>query len=208
MTLDTANVIAGLALAATGFAVGVFAERRQYRLSATAFASDYLRDLRSWASEAIDVLSEAAYHAPGRSDADPIGPETCRACRHRLSALIDRGRFFIPNFNPEDVGTDKPSAFKGLRHPALDLLVAAEQVLASADSALLEAFPSQRSALIETKRRFVSEMQQLLDPRTQNRAIAKLLRETGVTVAGKTALEALAEGDHPDFSRAGRPLLP
>ncbi|MCI0460023.1 MAG: hypothetical protein L0Z62_23980 [Gemmataceae bacterium] len=206
MNLDAANVIGGLVLALAGFLAGVFAERRQYRLSASAFASDYLRDLRTWASEAIDVLSEAAYHAPGRTVPTPIDEDVCRSCRHRLSALVDRGRFFMPNFNPERTGKDKPGAFQGLRHPALDLLVAAEQILAGAPPPILKALPSQRSALVDVKRRFVSEIQALLDPRMQNRAIAKLLREAGAAAPGtKTALETLADGDHPDYSRAGQP---
>lgn len=69
----------------------------QYRLSASTAAADWLRDLRTWASEAIDVLAEAAYHSPGSdSSAAHQHDELLRRCRCRLSALIDRGRLFLP----------------------------------------------------------------------------------------------------------------
>jgi hypothetical protein len=200
-TFDTANVVGGLVLAVLGYIGGVLNERRQYRLSASAFASDYLRDLRSWASEAIDVLSESAYHARGRSDHADMDPAVCRNCRYRLSALIDRGRFFIPNYNPDDVGANKAAAYRGLRHPALDLLVAAEQVLSGSTPDAVDTFASQRAALVEIKREFVSHVQEILDPRTQNREIAALLRETrGDPSDKRTALERLSQRDHPDFS--------
>lgn len=201
LNLDVANVVVASLLGVIGFVGGVVTERRQYKLSASAFASDYLRDLRSWASEAIDVLSEAAYQSPGRADTVSIDSTVCTSCRQRLSALVDRGRFFIPNYRPDDVGTSKPAAFRGLRHPALDILVAAEQVLGGAAVQWVRKFPSQRAALVELKREFVSQIQEILDPRTQNKEIAKLLRDSRADPAEKrTALERLSQRDHPDFS--------
>jgi hypothetical protein len=198
---DAIDVAINLAVVTVGFFAGRAAERRQYNLSASAFVSDYFRYLRAWASEGIDVLSEAAYCAPGRADHDEIDPSVCLRCRHRLSSLIDRGRFFIPNYNPDDVGTDKPVAFRGLRHPALDILVAAEQLLSAPELAKRRRFPSQRSALVEVKREFVSEIQELLDPRSQNKELAALLRTTrAVPTETRTALERLGQKDHPNFS--------
>jgi len=198
-----AALIAGLA-AILGWLGGIQTERlskSHLKLRASAFASDYFRDLRAWASEAIDVLSKAAYCAPGRSDKQPIDPLICVRCRHRLSALTDRGRFFIPNYVPEEVGREKPAAFRGLRHPALDLLVAAEQLLAGADRQLLKQFPSLRAALVQIKREFVSHIQEILDPRTQNAELAVLIRSTrGDPKDKRTALERLAQREHPDFS--------
>lgn len=196
-------LIAALSLAAAWY-LGKRAERSsidQYRLSASAFASDWFRDLRGWASEAIDVLSEAAYVAPGRRDADPMDPELNRRYRHQLSALIDRGRFFIPNYTPDEIGVHKPPAFRGIRHPALDLLVAAERVLSDAEPAYIERFGSVRVTLIAIKREFVSEVQEILDPRSQNKAISDLIKHSrGDTADKRSALQRLTARDHPDYS--------
>jgi hypothetical protein len=100
------------------------------RLSASAIASDWVRDLRAWAAECIDVLSEATYQQPRTGEATPEQAACLRTCRQRLSALVDRGRFLLPNEREEQYGGHKPRAYRGLRHPALDALVAAEGVLA------------------------------------------------------------------------------
>jgi hypothetical protein len=54
--------------------------------------AEWRRDFRDWASEAIDILSEASYLC-----SEPDRSEELLHCRFRLSALIDRGRFFLPN---------------------------------------------------------------------------------------------------------------
>ena len=40
----------------------------------------------------------------------------------KLSTLIERGRFFFPNIS-SDYGKEKSQAFRGYRHPILDLLI-------------------------------------------------------------------------------------
>lgn len=198
MDLSSADLFVAVLAVLAGWWLGVRSERlsaSQYKLSAASFASDWFRGLRSWASEAIDVLSESAYLAPGQNDDRAIDETRARDCRSRLSALIDRGRFYIPNSAHDKWGTDKPLAFRGSRHPALDFLVAAERVLAGTEPEIHK-FPSQRSALVEIKRAFVSEIQDLLDPRAQNKAIAELLRlSQGDSASIQTAFQRLAQ--HP-----------
>ncbi len=171
-------LIGGLTGVLTGLA-GLAAYRaatRQNRLSATNVAADWLRDLRAWASEAIDVLAEASYTVR-RSDPALLPDEqaTLVRCRHRLSALIDRGRLLLPNEREDEYGDHKAEAYKGLRHPALDGLVAAERILGG--DANLESFPDRKSALIGVRREFVSIAQAILDPRSVNRTVARILRE-------------------------------
>lgn len=195
--LSAAEVLLGVVSLAAAWYLGV----RSERLSARQFATDWFRDLRAWASDAIDVLSEAAYCVPGRSNQGEMDAETRTRCRHRLSALIDRGRFFIPNYVPDEVGKEKPAAFRGLRHAALDYLVAAEQVLSGADEQFKRRFQSQRAALVAIKREFVSEIQEILDPRAQNRAVAKIiLASRGDASDNRSAIERLIAHEHPDFS--------
>lgn len=51
-----AGVITGL-----GALAAYYAATRQNRLTATSIAADWLRDLRAWASEAVDVLAKSTY---------------------------------------------------------------------------------------------------------------------------------------------------
>lgn len=95
-------------------------------------------------------------------------------CRHRLSALIDRGRLLLPNEREGEYGGHKAGAYRGLRHPALDVLVAAEGVVSG--SMPLEAFPDRKAALIGLRREFVSIVQAIIDPQSHNKEVAKLLR--------------------------------
>lgn len=89
---DIARVQADVTLAQTRLAA------EQTQLQAGAQVSDWLSEFRSWASDAIDVLSESAYECPRDSSELPEAQAACiRRCRFRLSALIDRGRLFLPN---------------------------------------------------------------------------------------------------------------
>lgn len=161
----------------TGLAalVAYYAANRQNALSATGVAGDWLRDLRAWASESVDVLSEAAYCCPPSLSAmsNPERDQIIR-CRYRLSALIDRGRFLLPNEREGEYGDRKANAYKGFRPPALDALVAAERILG--EDIDLFGFPDAKIALIYVKREYVSIVQGILDPRSMNKAVASVLR--------------------------------
>lgn len=168
MSFDVANL--AVALLAIVFSAAV----NQNRLTASSVAADWIRDLRSWASEAVDVLAKAAYTCRS-GDPDPSEEETrsLLRCRHKLSALIDRGRFLLPNERDEEYGGHKAKAYRGLRHPALGALVAAEKILGK--DLLLAAFPDRKAALIGLRREFVSLVQAIIDPKSYNKDIARVL---------------------------------
>ena len=84
----------------------------------------YYSEVRQWADSALDALCELM----GICYLDPTGTrfgfrEEQVAILSRLSSLIDRGRFFLPNTRRDKVGQHKAPAFQGFRHPALDCLV-------------------------------------------------------------------------------------
>ncbi len=170
-------VVGGLTGVLTGLgALAVYyAATQQNRLTATTVAADWLRDLRAWASEAVDVLAEASYLCQRDDTASALQEQNrILRCRYNLRGLIDRGRFFLPNEHEKEYGDHKPEAYKGYRHLALDALVAAEQILSG--KANLFSFPDRKSALIGVQREFVSIMQAILDPRSMNKAIAVSIR--------------------------------
>ncbi len=147
----------------------------QHRHSSFSTAREWRCDVRNWASEAIEVLSEATYMC---SDTESVGGKdigSVLSCRYRLSSLIDSGRFFFPNIRRDEHGTDKPFAYRGFRHAVLDPLVAAERVLGGGHTGR---FRNRKEAVVAMKREFVSSIQRIIDPKGENEEIARMVRET------------------------------
>ena len=153
MSPEVASVIVAAISALLGWSFGRRSEqaaKQQYELDAISFAGSWYSDLRSWASEAILLLSEAAERCESSDPTNCQKDEALMCCRYRLSALIDRGRFFLPNRMHENYGIHKPEAYRGVRHPALDYLVGAYQIIADEAVAVEEfGFKSRRRALVE-----------------------------------------------------------
>ncbi len=181
MSTEIVSIILAAISALLGWFFGTRAERaarEQYRLNAISFASSWYSDLRAWASEVISLLSEAAERCDDTQAIDLKQTEALVVCRYRLSALIDRGRFFLPNRLHETYGTHKPEAYKGIRHPALDYLVAAYQILDGSATVSEFGFDNEKRALIELKYQFVSAIQVVLDPRLHTKEISSLVEDS------------------------------
>jgi hypothetical protein len=190
--VESIATAAAAGIAIVGVAVTVYFARRAERASHDAYSraglttlQDWRRDLRGWADEAIDVMSALEYHLQfGGAVADVES----RTAVHRLSALIDRGRYFFPNQDRETHGLDALPAFRGYRHAALDPLVAALRV---AEGFAFGRFDSPAEAVREMRRIFVSLTQSVLDPDHQNTRIAELIRESHLEGASDEATKAL-----------------
>lgn len=173
--LNAAIAAVAAVIAAVAAVAAYLAASKQNQLSAKSSAGEWVRDLRGWASEGIDVLSEACSYCPRiLASATEGEQDTIKRCRCRLSALVDRGRLLLPNTHESDYGERKERAYRGYRHHALDALVAAERVL-DGKTKLWE-FPDPKVALIGLRREFVSIMQAILDPASANRSVANVLR--------------------------------
>lgn len=143
---------------------------------------EWMHDLRDWASEAIGVLSEAVYASDGMQE---YVPSDAGRYIPRLSALLDRGRFFLPNQFTENHGTNKLPAFRGYRHAALDPLISALIVLEGKveDKELHDYVTrNRRDVLRELQKEFVSHIQQILDPEVHNQEIARIIKDSYVQV--------------------------
>ena len=170
-------------------AVAWIQARRAERLSTFGVAVEWQRDVRAWAAEVIDVLSTASYMC-GFNDDDGLDyAADLRQCRQRLSALIDRGRFFLPNIRDDHIGQQKPAAYRGRRHGALDPLVAAERVLSRSKE--FGRFDSREAALIAMRREFVSAIYSILAPEQHNQEIAQLIRSASEARANDRTLGGL-----------------
>jgi hypothetical protein len=165
----------------------------QQRVATHMAASDWLKDLRDWAAEAIEVLAQASYTCAHADETGRDCVDEMRECRHKLSALIDRGRFFLPNQDVTAFGLEKPTAYRGWRHAALDPLVAGERVVSGEIGS--GRFGTREAALVEMRREFVSAIQRILAPDHYNKEIAQMIREGNVHRATDRTLGGLLPDD-------------
>ena len=85
-------------------------------------------------------------------------------CLRRLSALIDRGRWYFPNVDQDEYGLTKELAYRGHRQPILDHLVGAYDLVSDLEQD--DPRGSEASARLDTlKRAFVAEVQSKVDVR-------------------------------------------
>jgi hypothetical protein len=150
--------------------------------------AEWRRDLREWASDAIEVLSEASYLCDDAELESTDDQARTFSCRFRLSSIIDRGRFLLPNIRREDYGVEKPYAYRGLRHSVLDPLVATERVLSTGFTGR---FSDRKHAVVAMKREFVSSIQRILDPERHNQELARMIVEGNEAVGDDRGLGGL-----------------
>lgn len=195
--VSLANVIvaAMAALVSAGFALQ--AQRtaaRALHIDEQTFVTDYIRDLRTWAEQVINTFSEAIMLTDPQSSigGGPDGGALRERCRQQLSSLADAGRFYFPNRDRDTYGIDKESAYRGIRHKALDaVLIAHDQVGAPTASSCWE--------ITRAKRRFVSITQQALDPRVAAAELKRrgLLLDTIARIQSTTAAKDTDEAQDP-----------
>jgi hypothetical protein len=130
-----------------------------------------------WADAVSDKMTEAIFLC----DLDPkrLAEGEFFRKRHllraRLSALIDRGRWFLPNINDDDHGKEKPVAYQGHRQLALDCVVEAFRMVSKLDCKSQAANRETQPDLIKAKREFVAEIQTIIDPRRHAQETTKLM---------------------------------
>jgi hypothetical protein len=196
------NLVAAVASAVAAIAAVVVAVILGLRTEAVSVAlrrhsafnavAEWRRGLTIWAAEAVDVLSEASYRCGEEAPAERA--EQLLVCRFRISALIDRGRFFLPNIKQDEHGTDKPAAYRGFRHAALDPLVAADRVLSTGQ---IGSFANQCYALNAMRREFVSALQLIIGPQRSNQEIANMIGESGEKGGSDRTCGGLLSDDIP-----------
>lgn len=190
-------IVEGL-VAVGGTAIGIIGiymawrERRvseqNNRIAAAATVTAWFGELRSWASDGVDILAEASYSGATLKDEAHV-----RKLKHRLSSVIDRGRFFFPNLPYVKGGQEvKPTAYKGSRHAVLDPLVAAISILESK----LGRYGTQEEGLKAMQREFVSRVQQVLNPHESNQRIEALVSASREVKGGDRTLGGLIETHH------------
>lgn len=119
----------------------------------------------SWALRCIDALSSAhilmATRGSGRQYMELVRLRD--DCQASLSALVDAGRLYFLNRNPDLVGLDRPYANQGFRPAILDALMIAHKELRrhSLDESM--DFESAANNIFAARREFLSELREELD---------------------------------------------
>ena len=141
--------------------------KRNRKMAVHNIKADFYSDLRSWANQVIQVMTEGA----DLCELDPeLLPDSAFFFRWHgvltnVSSLFDQGRFFIPNIKHESYGTNKPAAYRGIRQESLDLIDEFFKVLLTLNFKCKSNNKEKKGSLIEKKKKFVSEIQKIIELR-------------------------------------------
>ena len=118
--------------------------------------------VHEWGNECVDVFAEAERFC--LLDPAEVGDRDYEEQKDKLlnrsSALIDRGRMFFRNKDPDEYGQEKPRAYRGYRPAILDPLVAAYLAIAELDDSVSCPDLRRNNRLWDWRREFVSILQQ------------------------------------------------
>jgi hypothetical protein len=155
--ISLGSLLVGLAGVITGYLIG---KRRELGMT------EWMQEFRGWSGEVITALVNAQYSAANKN----VSASSLEEYIVSISALVDRGRLYLPNQNTEVHGAYKQMAFRGYRNQTLDALVAAVKVLKD------PRYASDRYEYLKHLRKiFVSHVILILDPNNFNVKLAKLL---------------------------------
>jgi len=177
--LEIFSLVIAVLSAATSVFFSIRARRDvkiQRRMEIIALKRQYYSALQKWADDVVDTMTETIFLCLLQ---DKLGNGDFFTKRHsaraKLSALIDRGRWFIPNELLDQYGKDKPKAFRGFRPPALNYIVNYYDILKKIGDNSYEANRPLRETLWTTRKQFVSEIQDILDPREREKETRDLM---------------------------------
>ena len=150
---------------------------RQARVALEQLLGTDYAELRHWADDVVDEMSEAIFlsYVEQEAPADIGFYERRGKALWRLSSLLDRGRFFLPNLEHETRALHKYPAFRGIRQPALDDIKTVFDLVRRLRNDR-HPLPSAkiREGITDAKRHFVSEIHEILGPRQRRSRLEKL----------------------------------
>lgn len=149
--------------------------RRQRKLQTERLRQSIDAASLDWGSAAIDALARSAMLARTRhmhaNDAQFMASKS--AMLIALSTIVDRGRLFFPNLDPETKGGGKEGAYRGQRPPILNAIMWTYHEI---EALTREGGPPSEDcgAFIDDCRRLVvSELQAHLDPRRLDEIVGR-----------------------------------
>lgn len=151
-------------------------------ISALTWSDQYVEALRLWANEVVEAMAEAAHLCQIQDDR--LREERWLDVRAKLSALADSGRWYFPNRYEDRVGQSKAKAYRGIRQEPLDCIIHVYNAMPESPKFCakneinkgnypLEIF----HAIEKSKRIFVSNIQDRIDPRQREGRLSKIEEE-------------------------------
>lgn len=108
--LTLVSIVVTIVIAVIGGTYAIITNTKRFELS-----EQYKNELLSWYGKVVFVISKLQGECNEKERNNAL---------QELSALIEIGRFYFPNINKKDgFGKEKPLAYQGYRHVALDFLV-------------------------------------------------------------------------------------
>ena len=148
-----------------------FVSWRAHRLARWRAMQGLRNYVRAWGDECVNVIQEGitcCFNEMSAADASRIAG--------LLSALIDRGRWHFENDRGQEYGRWKEGAYQGLAPAAIDFLKCAHNALVEV-AREPDGRPVDRDALrkrlVSIRRRFVTELQEFLEPAKALREVSK-----------------------------------
>lgn len=162
-----------------------------------------------WGSAAIDLMGRMEMFAKTRrQQANDQSFETNKInLLMQLSSLIERGRMFFPNIDPQKKGAQKEGAYRGHRPPILDAMVFAYYELEAMNRQEGPTGENSASFFQECRRLLVSELQAHTDPRRRDMILGRYdkqrrsHREEALTSASSLKNRLKARRPHLEFER-------
>lgn len=159
LIMDLSIVVVTAAGTYAGYAIGRRAELG---------LSSWMSELRAWSSQVIEIFAKAEYLVKQ-------GKYENEACKStdivQLCSLVETGRLYFPNMRRDEHGQHKFPASRGFRHPVLDPVVAAIQVIEDSK------YPHRTKILKLLRKKFISLMDEVLAPGEYNRKLVKIIEE-------------------------------
>ncbi len=165
-------------LALASFLLNWRVVRRQTAMQYESLKAQLDADIIAWSNGVIDLLTQAAWLAESRGVA--LSALEFQQNKHRtmplLSAAVDKGRLFFPNVRADGTSAYKERAYRGGRPFLLNPIVFALYALDALDHVTQEPDLESCRYFIRCRREFVSELQQILDPRRRAEEVRRLGR--------------------------------
>ena len=94
--------------------------------------------------------------------------------RTQLSSLIDQGRWFFENDTDNGYGLWKQAAYRGIAPQAISCIKEVLLLVEGLDYMKIDSNPCQRQPIVDQKRRFVSEIQEFVEPSQVHEELTRL----------------------------------
>lgn len=153
-------------------------KKLDFKAAIIKYRQDIYKEIRSWAEAVTKAMTEGStlceFNPTKMKEGELFNKH--RQLVNDLSYLMDRGRLYLPNEHPDKHGTHKQGAYQGFRPEALNIINEYLQLALQfnyEDKAFNKS--NLQKPFNDIKRRFVSEIQSVIEVRRINAEVEELV---------------------------------